>query len=146
MKKILVLSSGDFSRSHMAEGYFRCYAVGRAQFFSAAITPKGVHPLAIKAMAEDNIDISGIPSSSYRDFRYIRFDYLILLNDDHSDKVPSSVSARKVIHLNVNAPVASDAAASEKLDAFRRTRESLKKQILKFIGKELIAQTETVLP
>ena len=58
MKKILVLCTGNSCRSQIAEGYLRHFAGGKAQIYSAGIETHGVNPLAIKVMAEDNIDLS----------------------------------------------------------------------------------------
>ena len=58
MDRILFLCTGNSARSQMAEGLARALGGERVQVWSAGIEPKGVHPLAVRAMAERGIDIS----------------------------------------------------------------------------------------
>lgn len=56
---VLVLGTSNSCRSQMAEGMLRRYAGDRFNVHSAGTVPKyKIHPLAIKVMAEDGIDIS----------------------------------------------------------------------------------------
>jgi len=57
-KKILFLCVGNSARSQMAEGFLRHHSAGRLQAFSAGAEPRTVHPLAMEAMLEKDIDIS----------------------------------------------------------------------------------------
>ncbi|MDT8446294.1 MAG: arsenate reductase ArsC [bacterium] len=59
-RNALFLCTGNSCRSQMAEGWLRHLAGDRFEPFSAGLEPKdAVHPLALKAMAEVGIDISG---------------------------------------------------------------------------------------
>jgi arsenate reductase (thioredoxin) len=53
----------------MAEGLLRHFYGDRFEVFSAGATPTRVHPLAIKAMSEFGIDISGQTSKSIDELR-----------------------------------------------------------------------------
>ena len=57
--KVLFLCTHNSARSQMAEGLLRHFYGERYEAFSAGATPTKVHPLAIKAMAEIGIDITG---------------------------------------------------------------------------------------
>lgn len=55
--KVLFVCTGNSCRSQMAEGFARASGV---EAYSAGTEPAGyVHPLAVQAMAEKGIDISG---------------------------------------------------------------------------------------
>jgi len=57
---VLILCTGNSCRSHLAEGILRKKAGGFIRVESAGSKPTGfVHPLAIRAMEEIGIDISG---------------------------------------------------------------------------------------
>ena len=58
MNKIYFLCTGNSCRSQMAEGYARIFLKDKYEIQSAGLEAHGVNPLAIKAMAEDNVDIS----------------------------------------------------------------------------------------
>lgn len=144
MKKILVLCSGNSSRSQMAEGYLNFYAHGRAQYFSAGLTDRGINPLTVAVMAEDNIDISNHYSKSYQTFRREKFDILITVCDEAKKQIPRGISARKHVHFSIPDPDLIPGSPEEKLDGFRSIRETVKHHILKFIGKELSPVAEAV--
>lgn len=139
MKKILVLCSGNSCRSQMAEGYLNFFAGELAKIKSAGIEGKGVNPLAIKVMAEDNIDISQSSSKTIKKLSEKKFDYLITVCDEVKNKIPSSLKVKKHIHFSIPDPERASSTSSKKqLKVFRETREEIKKYMLKFIGKKLV--------
>ena len=145
MKKILVLCSGNSSRSQMAEGYFNYYAQGEALFFSAGLEDRGVNPLTIQVMAEDNLDISESVSKKYVVFNGQKFDYLITVCAMAKKRLPDSIRAKKYLHFDIPDPDLAQGSPSERVAVFRQTREKVKKYVLKFIGKELSDTLEPVL-
>jgi arsenate reductase len=57
---VLILCTGNFCRSQMAEGLLRAAVGDAVDVFSAGVKPAGrIHPRAITAMAEIGIDLSG---------------------------------------------------------------------------------------
>jgi len=61
--RILFLCTGNSCRSQMAEGWARHLKGDVMKAYSAGLEPKGLHPLAIRVMAEAGVDISGQRSS-----------------------------------------------------------------------------------
>ena len=59
MDRILFLCTGNSARSQIAEGLARALGGDRVEVWSAGIEPKGIHPLAVRVMAEREIDIAG---------------------------------------------------------------------------------------
>jgi hypothetical protein len=62
--KVLFLCTGNSARSQMAEGYLRHIAPDKFDAMSAGREPKGLNPLAVAAMKEIGIDISGQTSKN----------------------------------------------------------------------------------
>jgi len=58
-KRVLLLCTGNSCRSQMAEGFWRHCVGERWDVHSAGLAPVGVNPLAIEAMVDIGIDISG---------------------------------------------------------------------------------------
>jgi arsenate reductase len=58
-ERVLILCTGNSARSQMAEGLLRALAGAHFDVFSAGSKPSTVNPLAIQAMRERSIDISG---------------------------------------------------------------------------------------
>jgi protein-tyrosine-phosphatase len=66
---VLILCTGNSYRSHLAEGILRQKARDLIRLESAGSKPAGfVHPLAIRAMEEIGIDISGHRSKHLEEF------------------------------------------------------------------------------
>ncbi len=86
--RILVLCTGNSCRSQMAEGFFRAYGSDNIEVFSAGLEPGGVNPLAVKVMAEIDIDISGHTSNNLNEYLDIEFDYVITVCDNAAQKCP----------------------------------------------------------
>ena len=57
--RILFLCTGNSCRSQMAEGWARALHAGRIEAHSAGTEPQRLNPLAVRAMAEAGVDISG---------------------------------------------------------------------------------------
>ncbi len=140
MKKILVLCSANSCRSQMAEGYLKFFAGEKALVFSAGIISEGVHNLAIKVMADDNIDISENDSKSIDAFAGTHFDYLITVCNAANQKVSGTISYDHHLHFDIPDPAKVEGSEEERLTAFRKTREIVKKRMLKFIGQVFSSQ------
>ena len=89
MDRILFLCTGNSARSQMAEGLARALGGDRVQAWSAGIEPKGVHPLAVRAMAEREIDISKQSSKDLSPPCPSNPDVVITLCDSAADRCPA---------------------------------------------------------
>lgn len=134
--KVLFLCVGNSARSQMAEGLLRHLGGGRFEAYSAGSEPKGVHPMAIKAMEEIGIDISGQQSKSVT--KYLgtgHFGYIITLCAWDEDKCPTAfpdISVR--LHWPLDDPAAKS-TPDEQLVAFRKVRDQLREMILNWISQ-----------
>ena len=121
----------------MAEGYLQFYANGWGEFYSAGIKPHRVNPLAIQVMEEDNIDISGNTSKSVKQFEHEVFDFLITVCDEANAAIPKRIKAKNRLHFSIADPESAMEDANGRLNAFREARETIKRHMLRFIGREL---------
>jgi arsenate reductase len=79
--KILFLCTGNSARSQMAEGLMRATNGDRFEVLSAGTEPKGVNPLAVEAMREIGIDISGHHSKNVKEFLGRPVQYVVTVCD-----------------------------------------------------------------
>ncbi len=87
--RVLVLCTGNSCRSQMAEGLFRVLGSGKWESYSAGSKPSGyVHPLAIEAMKERDIDISSGVSKSVDEFSGQEFDLVVTVCDNANEACP----------------------------------------------------------
>lgn len=145
MKRALVLGTGNACRSQMAACYLGFYAHGRAEVFSAGLEEsKPVNPHAAKAMAEDNMDLTGHFSAPLSAFAGQHFDYLITLSEGVMEVASTLITFEQSLCYAIPDPTAFEGSAAQTEAEFRRVRELVKKKMLKFIGQALLEHTEVV--
>ena len=123
--KILFLCTGNSARSQMAEGWAKALKGGSIEAHSAGMEPKGIHPLAVKVMAEAGVDISRQKSKHVRMLN-IQFDYIVTLCDNAKESCPLFPGKTKVVHRGFPDPAAARGSEEEVLAAFRRVRDELR--------------------
>ena len=132
--KILFMCVANAARSQMAEGLARHLFANHIEVQSAGSQPKTVHPLAKLALAEIGIDISSHHSKSC-DQLSVEFgndlDYLVTLCAEEVCPVTSFKTAKKV-HWPLPDPASETATEDQQMDAFRKTRDEIKKRIEAF--------------
>ena len=123
--KILFLCTGNSARSQTAEGWAKALKGGSIEAHSAGMEPKGIHPLAVKVMAEAGVDISRQKSKHVRMLN-IQFDYIVTLCDNAKESCPLFPGKTKVVHRGFPDPAAARGSEEEVLAAFRRVRDELR--------------------
>ncbi len=127
-QRVLFLCTGNSARSQMAEGIVNHHRGDRWQAVSAGTHPAGrVHPLAIKALKEIGVEIPGARSKSVDEFRDAMFDVVITVCDNAADECPLWLGQGKRVHIGFPDP------AKGSLEDFRRVRDDIQQQILKFL-------------
>jgi arsenate reductase len=98
--KVLFLCTHNSARSQMAEGLLRHLAGDRFEVLSAGTEATHVRPLAIRAMEEIGVDISGQESKTLDCYLGEPFDYVITVCDDaRSSPVPSAACTGRSLTL-----------------------------------------------
>lgn len=123
--RILVICTGNRARSQMAHGWLRHLGGDRVAVESAGTAPKGVHPLAIKVMAEVGIDISGNTSDPVDDYLDDDFDLVVTVCDQAKEACPVFPGAKRTLHRAFEDPDYPWMDAREFADVFRRIRDSI---------------------
>jgi len=136
MKRVLFICTRNSSRSQMAEALVNHDLMGRFEAYSAGTDPSKVHPLAIIVMKEIAIDISDQPSKGLDEFRDQAFDYVITLCSQADEACPVFFGGTKKIHMGFQDPTATAGNEEEKLAAFRRVRDEIRKQVVGFLAKQ----------
>ena len=140
-RKVLFLCTGNSCRSQMAEGLVNHYLGKEWKAYSAGTEPSGyVHPKAIQAMAELDIDISGLKSKLTDRFRDQRLDLVITVCDDAAENCPIWLGEGKVVHISFPDPAKATGTEEEKLEVFRAVRDDIRRRIFHYLanGRVLI--------
>jgi arsenate reductase len=131
-KRVLFLCTHNSARSQMAEGLLRSMAGDQFEVFSAGTEATRVHPLAIEAMREVDIDISGHRSKTLGEFSGQRFDYVITVCDRANESCPIFPGGTQRIHWGFEDPSAATGTDEQRLDAFRNAREEIQQRLRGF--------------
>jgi len=113
----------------MAEGLLRARGGPRFQAFSAGTDVSDVRPLAIEAMREIGIDISGQRSKSLTEFVGERFEYAVTTCDEAREACPFFPGAVHQLHWSFDDPSAAIGSDAERLSVFRRVRAEIAARI-----------------
>jgi arsenate reductase len=131
-KRVLFLCTHNSARSQMAEGLLRTMAGDQFEVFSAGTEETRVHPIAIEAMREIGIDISGQRSKTLDMFGGQQFDYVITVCDRANETCPIFPSATERIHWSFDDPSAATGTDEQRLRAFRNVREGIQQRLRMF--------------
>ena len=125
----MFLCTHNSARSQMAEGWLRAMAGDRFDVQSAGTEKTSVHPLAIRAMAERGIDISGHTSKACDDLMQVPWDYLITVCDDANERCPVVTGVQRRLHWSFADPSRATGDDAERLAAFRAVRDQIEARI-----------------
>lgn len=126
----LILCTGNSCRSHLAEGILRSIAGDLFEVYSAGSKPAGfVHPLAIRAMQEIGIDISGHRSKSMTEFMHTPIETVITvcgIADQACPIFPGQVNRH---HWPFDDPAHAPGTEAEQFEVFRRVRNEIRRTL-----------------
>jgi arsenate reductase len=130
-KRILILCTGNSCRSQMAKGWVNHLLKDRWDAHSAGTAPASqVHPLAVRVMAEADVDISGhVPQ---RVDRFLRepWDLVVTVCDSAAETCPVFPGRVERVHVSFPDPAAATGSEEERLTAFRRVRDDIRDRLL----------------
>lgn len=127
-KRILIVCTGNSCRSQMAEGLVNALWGESWEGFSAGTKPSTLNRLAIDAMAEIGIDISGQRSKHVDEFLGQSIDLVVTVCDDAAENCPFIPGAKKIIHMPIPDPAQfTDLPDEQAMLHFREACERLKK-------------------
>jgi arsenate reductase len=134
-KKILFLCTGNAARSQMAEALARIDYADLVDPLSAGSRPAGfVHPLAVVAIEELGVSLDDAYSKSAEEFRGQSFDLVVTVCDSAAADCPTWPGARHVVNWSVEDPSFLPGDETRRLEAFRATRDDLRKRIDGLMG------------
>lgn len=131
-KRILILCTGNSSRSQMAEGLLRHDAGDSFEVFSAGVNPSRVRPEAITVMREIGIDLSSARSKHVDEFAGQKFDLVFTVCDNARESCPIFPGSYVTIHHSFADPAECNGSEEEKLALFRKVRDQVREYLRNF--------------
>ena len=135
-QRVLILCTGNSCRSQMAEGLVNFYLAKDWQAFSAGTAPSAmVHPLAIRAMAELDVDIGGGVTESIDVYRDLEPDLVITVCDNAARNCPVWLGDGEVTHMSFEDPTKVIGSDSERMTACRQVRDQMRDKLLAYLRR-----------
>ncbi len=136
MIKVLFVCIQNSARSQMAEALLKKYGGDAFLVESAGLEPGELNPLAVDALKEESIDISGKKTHSVFDFykEGKLFHYVITVCDEESaQKCPIFAGQTSRLHWSFKDPSRFEGSYEEKLAQTKKVKEEIKQAVLSFI-------------
>ena len=134
--RVLFLCTHNSARSQMAEGFLHSMAGDRFEAGSAGTEKTTVNPLAIRAMAERGIDISGHASKRYEEVVPPAWDYVITVCDDANERCPIVSGSVKRLHWSFEDPSKATGDPAQRLAVFRRVRDQIEERLTTWLKSQ----------
>lgn len=131
-QRVLFICTHNSARSQMAEGMLRQWAGDTFEVQSAGTEASEVRPLAIKAMAEIGIDISGQESKTLDQFVFLPWDWVITVCDRARESCPVFPGSRNTSHWGFEDPSEATGTEEERMAVFRRVRDDISHRLRMF--------------
>lgn len=134
MTRVLVLCTHNSSRSQIAEGFLRALGGEGVAVASAGTEATRVHPLAVAAMHELGIDLSGHTSKTLDRYLGEPWDYVITVCDSANERCPVFPGRVTRIHWSFDDPSAAPGTDAERLVVFRRVRDDIRARLVDWLA------------
>ena len=138
-KNVLVLCTGNSCRSQLLHGYLARSLGDRAAVYSAGVEVHGLNSRAVRAMAEDGLDISQHTSNHVDEYAAVPFDYVLTVCDHASEACPVFPSTAKRLHHNFPDPAKATGNEEEIMQQFRAVCNQVKDYARAFVRDEFTA-------
>ena len=128
-KSVLFVCTHNSARSQMAEGLLRAFHGRLYEAYSAGTHPGRVNPFAVAAMGELDVDISSHWSKSVDEVGDDLMDVVVTVCDSAKESCPYVPAKDRSFHRSFEDPSTVEGSDEQKLDAFRRIRDEIRRWI-----------------
>ncbi len=144
MLNVLVLCTGNSCRSVMGEALINKLGKGRLKAFSAGSHPLGkINSGALATLARHDLPTEGYKSQSWDEFGEQAFDIVITVCDNAAGEVcPVYLNKAVRVHWGVADPAHMKGSEQERIIAFDRTFDILKRRVERMLELPLEDMTE----
>jgi arsenate reductase len=134
-ERVLFLCTHNSARSQMAEGLLRHLGGASVEVASAGTEARGVHPMAVRVMAEIGIDLRGHASKTLDRFVGKPWDDVITVCNHANESCPIFPGATSRLHWSFDDPSAVTGSEEQRLAAFRRVRDEIRARIETWLAR-----------
>ena len=133
--RILFFSTGDSTRSQMAEGFLRKLAGDELVPVSAGVNSPDRSPLAVEVMHEVGVDISTQHAEDVRQSLKEHFSYVITVCDASRERFPVWPFTRNIFQWSLVDPESVNGPTDQQREVFRRVRDDIARNVKEFLAQ-----------
>jgi arsenate reductase (thioredoxin) len=130
--RVLFFSTGNATRSQMAEGFLERLTHGDVVAVSTAVKSVEVSPTAVEVMKEVGIDLTEYHAKPVEDSLREHFAFVITLSDDSTERSPVWPFTKNLAHWSLPDPGVGDASAEQARETFRHVRDEIERRVNDF--------------
>jgi arsenate reductase len=120
----------------MAEGWLRAMAGDRFEVASAGTEATRVHPLAVRAMAEVGVDLSGHTSKTLDRFLGQPWAHVVTVCDAAREACPVFPRSSGRLHWSFPDPSRAAGTEDERLEVFRQVRDQIGRRLSDWLATQ----------
>jgi arsenate reductase len=136
-RRVLFLCRHNSARSQIAEGFLRALGGDSFEVESAGTEATRVNPLAIRAMAEVGIDLTGHRSKTFDGFLEAPWDDVITVCDGANERCPVFPRSARRLHWSLEDPSRAAGDDEQRLEVFRRIRDEIAARVRAWLAGQL---------
>ena len=133
--KVLFFSTGDASRSQMAEGFLRRFAGNQIIGVSTAVLSPETDPLTREVMSEVGVDITAQEAKPLAESLKEHFAYVITVCDASRERHPIWPFTRNLLHWSLADPEQVSGSREQKRAVFRSVRDETSRRVREFLAQ-----------
>ncbi len=118
----------------MAEGFGRLLLSKDWDVLSAGLEPGELNPVAVRAMREVGVDISGQRSKTVTPEMIAGVDLVVTLCGDARDRCPVLPPGASHVHWPVEDPAKAQETEDQVMLAFREARDAIRRYFFEYFG------------
>lgn len=141
--KVLFFSTGNASRSQMAERFLEEVTEGKIEAESTAVKSVEVSPTAVEVMNEVGIDLMTREPKPVAESLKEHFVFVVTLSDDAKERSPVWPFTQNLEHWNLPDPASEDGPGDRKREVFRQVRDDISRKVIEF-SRRLSPQVQGV--
>lgn len=135
--KVLFFSTGDSTRSQMAEGFLNAFAGDKLIGVSTAVQTPERNPLTVEVMKEVGVDISNQHAEGLTESLKEHFACVVTVCDADRERFPVWPFTHNLFHWSLPDPTAAQGSPEEQKTAFRRVRDDIRQKVSEFADQKL---------
>lgn len=135
--RVLFFSTGDSTRSQMAEGFLRTFAGDKVAAVSTAVQSAKPDPLAVEVMKEVGVDISGQHAKDVAHSLKENFSCVITVCDASRERFPVWPFTRHIFNWSLIDPQRVKGSTEQRREVFRRVRDEIRRKVNEFLVQTL---------